>query len=73
MAATERSDHTEKSYKIDYVWGIGAHNTRHGGAILPDMLRWLWRDHGASTDPEDEEERSLRVPQVAAESGESAE
>jgi enterochelin esterase family protein len=64
---------TEKGYDVNHVWGIGAHNTRHGGAILPDMLRWLWRDHGASTDPEDEEERSLRVPQVAAESGKSAE
>lgn len=25
--------------------GDGGHNGRHGGAILPDALRWLWRDY----------------------------
>jgi enterochelin esterase family protein len=25
------------------VWGDGAHSDAHGGAILPDILRWLWR------------------------------
>ena len=29
-------------YKFEY--GDGAHSTIHGGAILPDSLRWLWRD-----------------------------
>jgi enterochelin esterase family protein len=29
-------------YKFEY--GDGAHNGKHGGAILPDSLRWLWRD-----------------------------
>ncbi len=28
-------------YKFEY--GTGAHNGKHGGAILPDSLRWLWR------------------------------
>lgn len=27
------------------VGGKGEHNGKHGGAILPDSLRWLWRDH----------------------------
>jgi enterochelin esterase family protein len=26
-------------------WGHGFHTPRHGYAILPDSLRWLWRDH----------------------------
>jgi enterochelin esterase-like enzyme len=26
-------------------WGHGFHTPRHGLAILPDSLRWLWRDH----------------------------
>jgi enterochelin esterase family protein len=26
-------------------WGHGFHSPRHGLAILPDSLRWLWRDH----------------------------
>ena len=25
------------------AWGRGFHNDRHGRAILPDSLRWLWR------------------------------
>jgi enterochelin esterase family protein len=28
-------------YRFDY--GSGAHNGIHGGAVLPDALRWLWR------------------------------
>lgn len=32
-------------YDVKNVWGDGAHNSKHGGAILPDALRWLWRDY----------------------------
>ncbi len=53
---------TEKGYDINYTWGIGQHSPRHGGAILPEMMRWLWRDHGTSTDPDDAVERSYRRP-----------
>jgi hypothetical protein len=27
------------------VWGRGFHSPKHGIALLPDALRWLWRDH----------------------------
>lgn len=30
-------------YDYQFVFGDGAHNGKHGGAILPDSLRWLWR------------------------------
>lgn len=30
-------------YDYQFVYGEGAHNGNHGGAILPDSLRWLWR------------------------------
>jgi len=30
-------------YDYRFVMGDGGHNGRHGGAILPDSLRWLWR------------------------------
>jgi hypothetical protein len=30
-----------------------AHGTKQGGAILPDMMRWLWRDHPVSVDVRD--------------------
>jgi len=32
-------------YEVDHAWGDGGHNGKHGGAILPDALRWLWRDY----------------------------
>jgi enterochelin esterase family protein len=31
-------------YDFRFEYGDGGHNGRHGGAILPDSLRWLWRD-----------------------------
>jgi enterochelin esterase family protein len=30
-------------YDYKFVYGDGGHNGKHGGAILPDSLRWLWR------------------------------
>jgi enterochelin esterase-like enzyme len=30
-------------YDYRFVMGDGGHNGRHGGAILPDAMRWLWR------------------------------
>jgi enterochelin esterase family protein len=53
---------TEKGYDINYSWGIGLHGTKQGGAMLPEMMRWLWRDHGSSTDPNDAVERSFHGP-----------
>ena len=32
-------------YDYQFVYGDGGHNGKHGGAILPDSLRWLWRGH----------------------------
>lgn len=32
-------------YDVKNVWGDGGHNSKHGGAVLPDALRWLWRDY----------------------------
>ncbi len=52
----------EKNYDINYSWGIGLHGSAQGGTMLPEMMRWLWRDHGVSTDPEDTVERSFNLP-----------
>lgn len=30
-------------YDYYYAWGHGGHNGKHGGAIFPDTLRWIWR------------------------------
>ena len=32
-----------KKYDHQFVGGEGGHNGKHGGAVLPDALRWLWR------------------------------
>jgi len=32
-----------RGYDYQFVGGTGAHDGEHGGAILPDSLRWLWR------------------------------
>jgi sugar lactone lactonase YvrE/predicted alpha/beta superfamily hydrolase len=31
-------------YDARHVWGEGAHNGRHGTALFPDAMRWLWKD-----------------------------
>ena len=37
-----------KKYDYKTVWGDGGHNGKHGGAILPDSMRWLWRGETTS-------------------------
>lgn len=52
----------EKGYDLNYSWGIGRHSQKAGGLMLPEMMRWLWRDGPVSTDPNDKVERSFREP-----------
>jgi enterochelin esterase-like enzyme len=53
---------TEKGYDLNYTWGMNTHGQRMGGPILPEMMRWLWRDHPVSTDPNDAVERGFNAP-----------
>jgi enterochelin esterase family protein len=32
-----------KGYDYEFVFGTGGHNDIHGSAVLPDAMRWLWR------------------------------
>jgi len=32
-------------YDVKNVWGVGGHNGKHSKAIMPDALRWLWREY----------------------------
>jgi len=34
-------------YDVNFEVGTEAHNSKHGAAVLPDALRWLWRDYPA--------------------------
>jgi enterochelin esterase family protein len=54
---------TDKGYDVNYCWGIGTHSNKQGGAIMPEMLRWLWRDYSARFDnPTNNSNRTLFVP-----------
>ena len=37
-----------REYDYEFVYGEGGHTLMHGGALLPDTLRWLWRDYPTS-------------------------
>lgn len=32
-------------YDVKHVWGDGWHSDDHGGQLLPDVLRWMFRDY----------------------------
>jgi enterochelin esterase family protein len=55
---------TEKGYDVNYSWGINRHGQKMLQTVLPEMMRWLWRDHGVSTDVNDMVERSFAAPAV---------
>jgi enterochelin esterase family protein len=55
---------TKKGYDVNYVWGIGLHGQKQGGAIFPDMMRWIWRDHPVSVGINDKVERAFNQPVV---------
>jgi len=35
-------------YESNFVIGNEGHNAKHGGAILPDALRWVWKNYPQS-------------------------
>jgi enterochelin esterase family protein len=53
---------SKKGYDINFNWGIGLHGQKQGGAELPEMLRWLWRDYPRSDDVNDKVQRSFAGP-----------
>ena len=36
-------------YDVRYAWTAGGHSDAEGGALLPEILRWIWRDQPADT------------------------
>jgi enterochelin esterase family protein len=52
----------EKGYDLNYSWGIQRHGQKMLQTVFPEMMRWLWRDHGVSTDVHDMVERSFNAP-----------
>jgi gluconolactonase len=35
---------TFAGYEVSHVWGEGGHNGKHGTALFPQAMRWLWKD-----------------------------
>jgi len=56
---------TEKKYDLNYTWGIGTHSNKQAGAIMPEMLRWLWRDYPRIDDPKNDANRKPYAPETA--------
>ena len=56
-------------YDVNHVWGDGAHDGKHGGAILPDALRWLWRDYPAPIRPAAASQQPLMTTILLPEEG----
>ncbi len=51
---------TDKGYDVNYCFGIGTHSNKQGGAMMPEMMRWLWRDYPRpKDDPMDDSNRQL--------------
>jgi gluconolactonase len=36
---------TFSGYEVNHIWGTGGHNGKHGTAIFPQAMRWLWKDY----------------------------
>jgi enterochelin esterase-like enzyme len=49
---------TAKGNDVNYAWTLGTHSNKHGGAIMPEMLRWLWRDYPRADNPVDASNRT---------------
>ncbi len=41
---------TAKHYDVNFSFGLGSHSNKPGGALMPEMLRWLWRDWALTSD-----------------------
>jgi enterochelin esterase-like enzyme len=52
-----------KGYDLNYAWGMQRHGQAMMRTVFPETLRWLWRDHPVSSDPQDAVERALDIPQ----------
>lgn len=55
----------KKGYDVNFAWGINLHGQKFGGHIMPEMMRWLWRDATpVTTDPKDMAARGFVMPKA---------
>ena len=49
-------------YEVEHAFGEGGHDGKHGAAIFPDVMRWLWETWGGEDAPREIEKRGQSVP-----------
>lgn len=54
-------------YSVKHVFGEGGHNGKHGAAVLPDAMRWLWADWETPLKADSSEHPELKDVLVADE------
>ncbi len=45
-------------YEVNHVWGEGGHDHKHGAAIFPEAMRWLWKTETVSTHLDESQSRA---------------
>lgn len=50
-------------YEVEHAWGQGGHNRKHGGAVLPDAMRFIWKDWPKPVETHFDKSKS-RAPQM---------
>jgi sugar lactone lactonase YvrE/enterochelin esterase-like enzyme len=56
-------------YDVNHVWGDGGHDAKHAASILPDALRWLWRDYPVPVAPTRDSKQPLMTDVLIAGEG----
>ncbi len=52
-------------YDVANQWGDGGHNGKHGAAIFPDAMTWLWKDHAKPIQTDTSEHPELKDRTIA--------
>jgi len=59
-------------YEVDHVWGEDVHSGRHGKAVFPDAMRWLWSGWPAAPQAGPSRNRVFRALSIPGEDWELA-
>jgi gluconolactonase len=54
-------------YEVNHSWGEGSHNGKHISAVLPDAMRWVWKDWPAAVAAGHSENGALKALLIAGE------